>query len=146
MEYLSRNQSAPPQADDAYDEENVINSIIPHYKFMAKYGRLSNQLDQSQIAKLYNEPKHSKTREQTVIACLYQLSISCVNLVTTRYNSNMDVGTIHNLESASPSAETRNLIARWREIFKPDIYRQSGGRRKQDHEPKFLRNERKIIE
>ena len=62
MEYLSRNPSAPPQADDAYDEENVINSIIPHYKFMAKYGRLSNQLDQSQSAKLYNEPNAPVTR------------------------------------------------------------------------------------
>ena len=31
-------------------------------------------------------------------------------------------------------------------MVKPDIYRQSGDRWKKCHEPKFLRNERKIIE
>ena len=40
----------------------------------------------------------------------------------------------------------RHLIARWREIVKPAIYRQSGGRWKKSHEPKLLRNERRIIE
>ena len=38
---LSRNSSAPLQANDAYEEEYVINSIILHYKFMTKYGCLS---------------------------------------------------------------------------------------------------------
>ena len=42
--------------------------------------------------------------------------------------------------------ETRNLIARWRDIVKPGVYRQSGGRWKKLHEPRFLRNERRIIE
>ena len=58
----------------------------------------------------------------------------------------MDARTIDNLEGAGPSAENRQLIARWRDIVKPGIYRQSGGRWKKYHEPKFLRNERKIIE
>ena len=42
--------------------------------------------------------------------------------------------------------ETRNLIARWRDIVKPGVYRQSGGRWKKLDEPRFLRNERRIIE
>ena len=42
--------------------------------------------------------------------------------------------------------ETRYLIARWRDIVKPGVYRQSGGRWKNYHEPKFLRNERRVIE
>ena len=49
-DYLSRNPSARPQADEAYDEEYVINSIIPHCKFITKYGCLSNHLNQSQGA------------------------------------------------------------------------------------------------
>ena len=40
----------------------------------------------------------------------------------------MDARTINNLEIAAPSAETRNLIARWHNIVKPGIYRQCGGR------------------
>ena len=58
----------------------------------------------------------------------------------------MDARTIDNLEQADKSAETRYLIARWRDIVKPGVYRQSGGRWKKYHEPKFLRNERRVIE
>ena len=58
----------------------------------------------------------------------------------------MDDRTIDNLEIADLSAENRQLIVRWRDIVKPGIYRQSGGRWKKYNEPKFLRNERKIIE
>ena len=58
----------------------------------------------------------------------------------------MDAHTIDNLELADPPAETRNLIARWRDIVKPGVYRMSGGRWKKFHEPRFLRNERKYIE
>ena len=34
-DYLSRNPSAPPQTDEAYDVEYVINNVIPHYKFIS---------------------------------------------------------------------------------------------------------------
>ena len=47
-DYLSRNPTAPPQADEAHDEEYVIKNIVPHYKFISKYGCLSNHVDQSQ--------------------------------------------------------------------------------------------------
>ena len=74
---LSRNPSAPPQADDVYDEEYVINNVIPHYKFVTKYGCLSNHFNQSKhgtqqetTRKANNTPKHSKTREQIAIDCL----------------------------------------------------------------------------
>ena len=68
-DYLSRNPSALPQADDAYDDEYVINHIIPHYKFVTKYGSISNHFDQSHSAKLNGEPMHSQTREQTAFTC-----------------------------------------------------------------------------
>ena len=58
----------------------------------------------------------------------------------------MDAHTIDNLERNDRSAETRNLIARWRDIVKPGVHRMSSGRWKKYHEPRFLRNERKIIE
>ena len=45
----------------------------------------------------------------------------------------------------SKISETRHLIVRWREIVKPGVYRLSGGRWKKYHEPRFLRNERKLF-
>ena len=36
----------------------------------------------------------------------------------------MDARTIVDLELADPSAETRNLIAHWRDTVKPGVYRQ----------------------
>ena len=58
----------------------------------------------------------------------------------------MDARPIDKLEMADPSAESRNLTARWRDIVKPGVYRMSGGRWKKCHEPRFLRNERRIEE
>ena len=34
-DYLSRNPVLLPQADDTYDEEYVINNILPHYSFIS---------------------------------------------------------------------------------------------------------------
>ena len=45
-DYLSRNPILPPQADDTYDEEYVINNILPYYSFISKYGCLSNHMNQ----------------------------------------------------------------------------------------------------
>ena len=58
----------------------------------------------------------------------------------------MDAKIIDNLERIDSSQETANLIARWRNIVKPGIYRLSNGKWKKYHEPKFLRGERKTIE
>ena len=115
-------------------------------QILAKYGCLSNHVDQSQSETLHNKPKQSNTREQTAIACLNRPTTSSVNSQTTKSKLIMDANTINNLELADPSAESRNLIARWRDIVKPGVYRQSGGRWKKYHEPNFLRNERRIIE
>ena len=111
MDYPTRNLSAPPEADDAYDEEYVINSMQLNYKFKTKYGCLSNHLDQSQSEILRNEPKQSNTREQTAIACLNQPTKSCTNSQFTKVNLNKDARTIDKLELVDPSAVTRNLIA-----------------------------------
>ena len=126
-DYLSRNPTAPPQAaDDAYDEY-VINNIAPHLNFMNKFGCLSNQIDQSQRENLCNKPKKSKTREQTAITCLNRPTDSCAYSAFDNSKSIMDAHTIDNLERTDPSADTRNLIAPWRDIVKPGVYRMSGG-------------------
>ena len=69
-DYLSRNPSAPSRTDDVYDGKYVINNILPHYKFISKYGCLSNHANQSETGttkserNTNNEPRSRETREK----------------------------------------------------------------------------------
>ena len=127
-DYLSRNPITPAQ-NGVYEEENVSNSIAPHYGFVPKFGCLSNHFNQSQstngAANLTKANKHrssDNTREQNAIHSLIRTPNSDVNLLT------MDAKIIDNLERNDSSQETANLIARWRNIVKPGIYRLSNGK------------------
>ena len=147
-DYLSRNPSAPPQTDEAYDEEYVINNVNPHYKFISKHGCLSNHVNQSESETVENGRKaNNKPRSQDARK---QIAIDCLNSSTLTRNAlesfKMDIKTIDNLAAVDSSAETTELIQRWKEIVKPGIYRMTGGKWKKYHEPKFLRNERRVIE
>ena len=146
-DYLSRNPTAPAQNDDVYDKEYVFNSVTPHYGFVSKFGCLSNHFNQSHptsgAANLTKANKYrwlDNTRKQNAIHSLNRISNSDVKLLT------MDAKTIDNLEEIDSSQETTNLIERWRNIVKPGIYRLSNGKWKKYQEPKFLRNERRVIE
>ena len=151
-DYLSRNPTAPPQTDDAYDEEYVINNILPHYKFISKRGCLSNQFDQSEGEtdksehKANNKIRSNETREQTANNCVNNTALTRTKAKPPNSNSTMDVKTIDQIAATDPSVETAELVQRWKDIVKPDIYRLTGGKWKKYHEPKFLRSERKVIE
>ena len=60
----------------------------------------------------------------------------------------MDARTIDKIKLADPSAETKKVIGRWRDLVKPGVYRQSirWSVEQKHHEPRFLRNERSILE
>ena len=148
VDYLSRNPSAPPQTDEAYDEEYVINNVIPHYKFISKHGCLSNHVNKSESETVENGRKaNNKPRSQDARK---QIAIDCRNSSTLTRNAlesfKMDIKTIDNLAAVDSSAETTEFIQRWKEIVKPGMYRMTGGKWKKYHEPKFLRNERRVIE
>ena len=151
-DYLSRNPTAPPQTDDAYDEEYVINNILPHYKFISKHGFRSNQFDQSEGETDKSEHKANKklpskeTREQTAINCLNNTALTRTKAKPSSLNSTMDGRTIDQIAATDSSVETTELIQRWKDIGKPGIYRLTGGKWKKYHEPNFLRSERKVIE
>ena len=76
-DYLSRNPLIPPQANDTYDEEYLINIILSQYSFISKYGCLSNHWNQSESGSENNERKANNkartndARQQTAIDCLY---------------------------------------------------------------------------
>ena len=156
-DYLSRNPTALPQTDDAYGEEYVINNILPHYKFISKHGCLSNQSDQSEGRtdetehKTNNKLRSRETREQTAIDCLNNTALTRTsNSSNPKLKSNskitMDSRTIDHNAAADSSGETTELIQRWKDIVKPGIYRLTGEKWKEYHEPKFLRHKRKVIE
>ena len=141
----------PPQTDEAYDEEHVINNLMPHYKFISKTGCLSNHANQSERGtvesehKANNKPRPQDTHKQTAINCLNDSALTRL-IPIDNSNFNMDVNTLDNLSAVDFSAETNQLIQRCNEIVKPGIYRMTGGKWKKYHELKFLRNERKVIE
>ena len=151
-DYLSRNPTALPLTDDAYDEAYVINNILPHYKFTSKHGCLSYQFDQSESGtdrsehKANNKLRSKETREHTAINCLNNTALTRTKAKPSNLNSTMDARTIDQTAATDSSVETTELKQRWRDIVKPGIYRLTGGKWKKYHEPKFLRNERKVIE
>ena len=152
-DYLSRNPNAPPQQDEAYKEEYVINSIVPHYEFVSKVGCLSNHFVQSHAhsetskgTKTNKQPSTERTREQNAINSIDRIETSSTNCQNQTDFKTMDAKTIDNLERIDNSQETIDLIERWRNIVKPEIYRLSNGKWKKYHEPKFLRGERRDIE
>ena len=91
-DYLSRNPSMPPQTDEAYDEEYVINSIMPHYKFISKHGCLSNHANQSEREtvesehKANNKPRPQDTHKQTAIDCLNNSALTRLTSIDNTSN------------------------------------------------------------
>ena len=155
-DYLSRNPVLPPQTDDGYDEEYVINNILTYYNFISKHGCLSNHTDQSETRtekserKANNKPRTSDARKRTATDCLNTVTLTRSHSHNQNYFQSvkitMDANTINEIEASNPTAETIELINRWREIVKPGTYGLTGGKWKRYQEPKFLRIERKVIE
>ena len=116
---LSRNPSVQPQTDEAYDEEYVIENILPHYKFIHNYGCLSNHIKQSESEqdenerKTKNEPLPQDARKQTANDCLIDTTFTR-NLskpqATKSTNLTMVARTIENLAAVDSSEETTELI------------------------------------
>ena len=124
--------------DDAYDEKNVINNILPHHTFISKYGCLSNHINQSEHGtdksdrKTNKRPRTNDAGQQTAIDGFYSDTHACLN--SNKWNNakciktTMDARMIDNIEMSNPSAEVTELITQWREIVEPGIYRMTGGR------------------
>ena len=111
-------------------------------KTVALATTLTNQ--KARRSKTNNEPRSQDARKQIAIDCLNSSTLT--RNATTEIITKMDVKTIDNLAAVDSSAETTELIQRWKEIVKPGIYRMTGEKWKKYHEPKFLRNERRVIE
>ena len=166
-DYLSRNPVMKAESEDLYDEEYVINNIIPLYWFVAKNGSINDQrrkeLDET------NQSRKNETKEEQLIntngvrtnkqansahtlrernSLTPHISINSVANQKSIESKNMQVNSIllEELERTDKSAETQELIRRYKEITKPGGYRRSAGKWKRYHEPKSLRPEKLILE
>ena len=111
-DYLSRNPNAPPRQDEAYEEECVTNSIVPHYEFVSKVGCLSNHFVQSQTrseasngTKTNKQPSTERTREQNAINSIDRIKTSSTNRQNQTDFKTMDARTVDNLERIDNSQE-----------------------------------------
>ena len=95
-------------------------------------------------SKANNKSQPQDTHKQTAIDFLNNIALT--RLTPINIETKMDVETIDNLAAVDFSAETSQLIQRWKEIVKPGIYRMTGGKWQKYNEPKILRNERKVLE
>ena len=164
-DYLSRNPRFEAESNDVYDEEYVINNIIPLYSFIAKRGCLNNEYtnrtnttDQSDHEKgtkrAANESKQTvHAINKTSYSLNSQFSSHEINYPVIKNSYPFDTEKmpikpfiIDELARTDETPETQQLINRYREIVKPGIYRKSAGKWKKYHEPKNLRPEKLQIE
>ena len=121
-DYSSRNHIAPAQTIDANEEEYVINSMTLHYRFVSKFGCLSNHFNQSRskikptnLTKANKYRSMDNAREPNAISSLDRTANSDVEFKSTIILITMNAKTIGSLEK-SDSFEENNLIERWRNI------------------------------
>ena len=166
-DYLSRNPVMKADSEDLYDEEYVINNIVPLYWFVTKNGSINDQrtkeLDET------NQSRENETKDEQLLVAngvktnkqtngIYTIRernsltpLTTINPVVNRKsteNANMQINSIllEELSQTDKSDETQKLIQRYREITKPGGYRRSSGKWKRYHEPKSLRPEKLLIE
>ena len=161
-DYLSRNPVAKPVPIENYDEEYVINCIIPLLEFINTHGSISDE-KKATMQTENNTAKQNNNQSQTRSVNKQPLTINQINerkpfqtLQTSEpidsqhkfdhRSINMDIKTIGSIEKDDPSEDTLRLTSRWREITKPGDYRFTQGQWRKYAPPRTLRAELKRIE
>ena len=159
-DYLSRNPVAKPIPIENYDEEYVINCLIPLLEFINTHGSISDE-NKATMQTENNTAKQNNNQYQTR-SVNKPLTINQINerklfqtLQTSKPNDshlrfehrsiNMDIKTIESIEKDHPSEDTLRLTSRWREITKPGDYRFTQGQWRKSAPPRTLRAELKRI-
>ena len=160
--YLSRNPIAKPVPIENYDEEYVINCIIPLLEFVNTHGSISDEKKATtQTDKATAQQNNSQSQTRNVKK--QPLTTNQLNkhnpfqtlqanerndLFTKPYHRSigMDIKTIESIEKDDQSEETLRLTSRWREITRPGDYRFTKGQWRKYAPPRTLRAELKRIE
>ena len=144
-DYLSRNPISKPEPIENYDEEYVINCIMPLLEFINNYGSVASQkqlearTDQNeQREQTINQseqrrpnkpnPKEDEVNKRSSsLPHLNTVDTNRLNAIQTVQEITMDIRRIEQIEKEDHSEETLNLTKRWKELVKPGEYRTSNG-------------------
>ena len=160
-DYLSRNPIAKPVPIENYDEEYVINCIIPLLEFINTHGSISDEKKATTQADKATAQQNSQSQTRNVNK--QPLTTNQLNkhkpfqslqanesndLFTKPYHRSidMDIKTIESIEKDDQSEETLRLTSRWGEITRPGDYRFTQGQWRKYAPPRTLRAELKKIE
>ena len=160
-DYLSRNPISKLEPIENYDEEYVINCVIPLLEFINIHGSITDEKkveaqtdevavsanNQSQTRSV-NEiqlSEHEQDKQWSLKSSKSKVRSNTADTNQTVQNR-MDIKTIESIEKDDPSEETLRLTTRWREITKPGDYRFTQGQWKKYNPSRALRAEQKRIE
>ena len=158
-DYLSRNPVAKPVPIENYDEEYVINCIIPLLEFINTHGSISDE-KKATMQTENNTAQQNNSQSQTRSVNKQPLTTNQINerkpfqtLQTSEPNKsyckfdhrsiNMDIDTIESIEKDDPSEDKLRLTSRWRENTKPGDSRFTQGQWRKYAPPRTLRAELK---
>ena len=129
-DYLSRNPISKPESIENYDEEFVINCIIPLLEFINNYGSITDERETTTRANQMNSHKTNSQSNSRFVLKLQTNNIQQQNrssLLTQQYsvythrykdrqtqNNKMDLKTVETIEKEDPSEETLKLTSRWK--------------------------------
>ena len=160
-DHLSRNTTAKPVTIENYDEEYVINCIIPLLEFINTHCCISDgkkaatQTDETTAQQISSQSQTRNVNKQALTINqlnqhkpfqTVQANEPDDSFTKPRYRSiNMDIKTIESIRKDDQSEDTLRLTNRWREITRPGDYRFTQGQWRKNA-PRTLRAELKRIE
>ena len=134
-DYLSRNPISNLEPSENYDEENVINGIIPFLEFINKYGSITDKRETTTRMNQMNSHKSNSQSNSRYVLMLQtnnnqqQNRSSLVRQQNSVYvhrykdkqsqSNKMNPKTVETIKKEDPSNETLKLTTRWKEITKP---------------------------
>ena len=139
---MSRNPISKPEPIENYDEEYVINCVIPLLEFVNTHGSISDEkkveAQTDEVAASANSQSQSRSVNKIQLSeneqnkqWSFKFSQSKVRSNTADTNqtvqNRVDLKTIESIEMDDPSEETLRLTTRWKEITKPGDYRFTQG-------------------
>ena len=137
-DYSNRNPISKPEPIENYDEEYVINCVIPLLEFINTHGSIT---DEKRIeAQTDNKAATATSQSQSRRVNKIQLSESeqdkqwplkspqskvrpTTNSTKQTVQNEMDIKVIEAIEKDDPSEETLKLTTRWKEITVTTVYR-----------------------
>ena len=163
-DYLSRHPISKPEPIENYNEEYVINCVIPLAEFINNHGSITDEKNteaqtdkpitphtnsQSQTRTVIEPPlnKNKQTERSQSTAISNSVTTDKVHYLKNNYHKDkMDHKIIETIKKEDPSIETLQLTKRWREISKPGDYRFFQGQWRKYNPPRTERSELKRIE